>query len=52
VGSPKTVIEHFRRYAAMGFPTSLVRPIVGDHVAMLDSLRRLGAEVIPELRDD
>jgi alkanesulfonate monooxygenase SsuD/methylene tetrahydromethanopterin reductase-like flavin-dependent oxidoreductase (luciferase family) len=50
VGSPKTVIERFRRYAELGFPASLVRPIVGDHAAMLDSLRRLGAEVLPELR--
>ncbi len=50
VGSPKTVVGRLREYAEMGFPTSLVRPIVGDHELMLDSLRRLGREVIPELR--
>ncbi len=50
VGGPATVIEQLRRYAEMGFETTLVRPILGDHALMLDSLRRLGAEVIPEVR--
>lgn len=50
VGSPRTLIERLRAYAGMGFGTALVRPIVGDHVLMLDSLRRLGAEVAPEVR--
>lgn len=50
IGSPASVIERLRGYAAMGFDGVLVRPIVGDHALMLDSLRRLGAEVVPELR--
>lgn len=50
VGGPKTVVDRLRVYAEMGFETALLRPIVGDHALMLDSLRRLGDEVIPELR--
>ena len=50
VGSAKTVVDQLSRYAETGFDTTLVRPIVGDHAMMLDTLRRLGADVIPQLR--
>lgn len=50
VGAPESVAAGLRRYRAMGFEMALLRPIVGDHALMLDSLRRLGAEVIPKLK--
>jgi alkanesulfonate monooxygenase SsuD/methylene tetrahydromethanopterin reductase-like flavin-dependent oxidoreductase (luciferase family) len=50
VGGPARVAARLRRYEEMGFGTALLRPIVGDHAAMLDSLRRLGGDVLPRLR--
>ena len=51
VGSPATVATGLRRYRDMGFGTALLRPIVGDHAAMLDSLRHLGGDVLPQLKE-
>jgi alkanesulfonate monooxygenase SsuD/methylene tetrahydromethanopterin reductase-like flavin-dependent oxidoreductase (luciferase family) len=51
VGSPATVATRLRRYRDMGFGTALLRPIVGDHAVMLDSLRRLGGDVLPQLKE-
>ena len=51
VGSPATVAAGLRRYRDMGFGTALLRPIVGDHALMLDSLRRLGGDVLPQLKE-
>jgi len=49
VGSARTVAARLRRYGEMGFDAALLRPIVGDHAAMLEALRRLGEEVKPLL---
>ena len=35
----------------MGFEKVLVRHIVGDHQQILDSLRRIGDDVIPAVAD-
>lgn len=52
VGGPATVAARLLRYREMGFETALVRPIVGDHGAMLASLRRLGADVLPRVKEN
>ena len=49
VGGARSVAARLRRYAEMGFEAALLRPIVGDHAAMLDSLRRLGEDAKPLL---
>lgn len=51
VGGPDTVARRLGRYRAMGFEMALLRPIVGDHAQMLDSLRRLGGEAMPRLKE-
>jgi alkanesulfonate monooxygenase SsuD/methylene tetrahydromethanopterin reductase-like flavin-dependent oxidoreductase (luciferase family) len=52
VGGPATVAARLRDYSAQGFESVLVRPITGDHAQMLDVLRRLGGDVIPQLREE
>ena len=49
--SARTVAGKLRFYHSLSFSTVLIRHIVGDHSLMLDSFRRLGADVIPQVRD-
>ena len=51
VGSAKTVVEKLRHYHSLGFDFTLVRHIVGEHQQILDSLRRIGDDVLPAIRD-
>jgi alkanesulfonate monooxygenase SsuD/methylene tetrahydromethanopterin reductase-like flavin-dependent oxidoreductase (luciferase family) len=51
IGSAKTVVEKLREYDALGFPFVLVRHIVGEHGLIVDSLRRIGDEVLPAIRE-
>ena len=51
VGSAKTVVEKLREYRALGFDYVMVRHVVGDHGLMLRSFERVGAQVIPAIRD-
>lgn len=51
VGGPQTIVEQLRDYRAMGFDYVMVRHILGDHQHMLDSFRRIGAHVMPAIRD-
>jgi alkanesulfonate monooxygenase SsuD/methylene tetrahydromethanopterin reductase-like flavin-dependent oxidoreductase (luciferase family) len=51
VGSGKTVVEKLREYRALGFDYVMVRQIVGDHAQMLRSFERIGAEVMPAIRE-
>lgn len=51
VGSAQTVVQRLRRYCGLGFDFVLVRHIVGDHGLILDSLRRIGDDVLPKIRD-
>ncbi|WP_326835317.1 LLM class flavin-dependent oxidoreductase [Amycolatopsis rhabdoformis] len=50
VGSAATVIERLKFYRGLGFDFVLVRHIVGDHRLILDSIRRIGDEVLPAIR--
>lgn len=51
VGAPGTVVQQLKEYRALGFDHVLVRHIVGEQQLMLDSFRRIGAEVIPRIHD-
>jgi alkanesulfonate monooxygenase SsuD/methylene tetrahydromethanopterin reductase-like flavin-dependent oxidoreductase (luciferase family) len=51
VGSAETVVERLRYYCGLGFEFVLVRHIVGDHGLILDSMRRIGDDVLPKIRD-
>lgn len=51
VGSAGTVVKRLAGYRDMGFEKVLVRHIVGDHQQILDSLRRIGDDVIPAVAD-
>lgn len=51
VGSAETVVERLRWYRGLGFDFVLVRHIVGDHGLILDSMRRIGDDVLPKIRD-
>lgn len=49
-GSPSTVAQRLLEYGAMGFSTTIVRHLAGDHGLMLDSVARIGDGVMPVLR--
>lgn len=51
VGSAATVIERLKSYRELGFEFVLVRHIVGEHGQILDSIRRIGDDVLPAIRD-
>ncbi len=51
IGGPQTVADEFRYLAALGFTLVLVRHIVPEQELVLASYRRLGAEVLPRVRD-
>ena len=51
VGGAKTVVEKLREYRALGFDYVMVRHIVGEHALMLRSFERIGAHVIPAIRE-
>ena len=50
VGSGPTIVDQLSRYHALGFDDVMVRHIVGDHRAMLESFDRIGREVMPRIR--
>lgn len=50
VGSPDTIIEGLRELHQIGFEHILIRHIVPQQEQVLASYRRLGAEVLPEVR--
>lgn len=51
VGAPETVVQQLEEYRALGFEHVLVRHIVGEQQLMLDSFRRIGAEVVPRVHN-
>lgn len=51
IGGPRTVVEELRYLASLGFTHVLVRHIVPQQELVLASYRRLGAEVLPQVRD-
>ena len=51
VGSAETVVQQLAEYRALGFAEVMVRHIVGDHTQMLASFARIGADVMPAIRD-
>jgi hypothetical protein len=50
VGSAATVVERLTFYRGLGFEFVLVRHIVGEHKLILDSMRRIGDDVLPAIR--
>ncbi len=51
VGSAASVADQLRSYRALGFESVMVRHIVGEHDAMLRSFARIGASVMPAIRN-
>jgi alkanesulfonate monooxygenase SsuD/methylene tetrahydromethanopterin reductase-like flavin-dependent oxidoreductase (luciferase family) len=51
VGSAATVVEKLGEYRKLGFDYVMVRHIVGEHERMLRSFERIGADVIPRIRE-
>ena len=50
-GSASRVVEDLNRYAEMGFDLTIVRHLAGGHGAMLESMARIGEQVMPALRE-
>lgn len=50
VGSAATVVERLKFYHQLGFDFVLVRHIVGEHKQILDSIRRIGEDVLPAIQ--
>ena len=50
IGGPQTVADEFRYLHSLGFSHVLVRHIVPQQELVLGSYRRLGAEVLPQVR--
>lgn len=51
VGGAASVVQQLASYRALGFEYVMVRHIVGDHAAMLRSFARIGASVLPAIRE-
>jgi len=51
VGSAQTVVRRLGFYRELGFDSILVRHIVGDHQLIIDSMKRIGDDVIPAIKD-
>lgn len=49
-GSARTVTEKLLAYESMGFSTTIVRHLAGDHAMMLDSVGHIGSGVMPLLK--
>jgi len=50
VGSAATVVERLKYYRELGFDFVLVRHIVAEHRRILESLNRIGDDVLPHIR--
>ena len=50
VGGPASVVQQLRSYRALGFEYVMVRHMVGEHDAMLQSFARIGESVMPAIR--
>jgi alkanesulfonate monooxygenase SsuD/methylene tetrahydromethanopterin reductase-like flavin-dependent oxidoreductase (luciferase family) len=50
VGSAATVVERLKYYKELGFDFVLVRHIVGEHQKILESFKRIGDDVLPQIR--